>query len=121
PDEIVIDRASAEKGHYALGERVHVISPVGSREYRIAGTATYGGADDAAGAQVVAFTPDTASQVLGTPGRYSAIQVVAAPGFSQEQVTSNVRTALHDPAIEVVTGAQATDEARQATGSSLQF
>ena len=45
-------------------------APVGSRGYRISGIATYGGADGAAGAQVVAFTPDTAAQVLGTPGRY---------------------------------------------------
>src|SRR5215471_3774468 len=72
PDEIVIDRASANKGHFTLGETVHVISAVGSRQYRIAGIATYGGAANAAGAQVVAFTPETASQVIGTPGRYSA-------------------------------------------------
>jgi putative ABC transport system permease protein len=51
----------------------------------------------------------------------SAIQVVAAPGFSQQQVVSNLRAALNDPAIEAISGAQATDEAREATGSALQF
>ena len=51
PNEIVIDRASADKGHFAVGEAVHVVSPVGSRVYRIAGIATYGGADSAAGAR----------------------------------------------------------------------
>jgi putative ABC transport system permease protein len=121
PNEIVIDRASAEKGHFVVGETVHVISQVGSREFQIAGIATYGGADSAAGAQVVAFTQDTASEVIGTPGRYSAIQVVAAPGFSQEQVVANLRAAVQDPGAEVITGAQATEEARQATGSSLAF
>ena len=34
---------------------------IGAAEYRLAGIATYGGKDDAAGAQVVAFTPETAT------------------------------------------------------------
>jgi putative ABC transport system permease protein len=121
PDDIVIDRASADTGHFAVGETVHVISPVGSREYRIAGIATYGGADSAAGAQVVAFTPETAAQVIGTPGRYSAIQVVAAPGVSQAQLAADLRAAVHDPEVEVITGAEAARDARQAAGSSLEF
>jgi len=120
-DEIVIDQASAEKGEFQLGETVHVVTPAGSHEYRIAGVANYGGAASAAGGQVVAFTPDTASQVIGTPGRYTAIQVVAAPGFSQEQVVANLRTALHDPTIEVITGAEATTEAAEATTAPLKF
>jgi putative ABC transport system permease protein len=121
PDEIVIDRASANKGHLTAGETVNVVSQAGSQPYRIAGVATYGGADSAAGAQVIAFTQDTASVVIGTPGRFSAIQVVAAPGVSQQQLASNLRATLNDPAIEVITGAQATDEARKATGTALQF
>jgi putative ABC transport system permease protein len=121
PDDIVIDRASADKGHFVVGETVHVISPVGPREYRIAGIATYGGADSAAGAQVVAFTPETAAQVIGTPGRYSAIQVVAAPGVTQGQLAADLRAAVHDPEVEVITGAEAAHEARQAAGSSLEF
>jgi putative ABC transport system permease protein len=120
-DEIVIDRASAKKGNFVIGERVHVVSPVGSRVYRIAGIATYGGADSAGGAQVVAFTPATASEVIGTPGRYSAIEVVAAPGYSQPQVAANIRADLHEPTTEVITGKEAAAEARKDTASSLQF
>src|SRR4051812_32015213 len=37
PDEIVIDRSSATKGHFALDEAVHVVSQAGSRDFRIAG------------------------------------------------------------------------------------
>ena len=64
PDEIVIDRASATKGHLGVGDTVQVVSPAGAQQYRIAGVATYGGADSAAGAQVVAFTQATASRVI---------------------------------------------------------
>ena len=121
PNEIVIDRASAKEGHFDVGDTVRVVSPAGSQQYRIAGIATYGGADNAAGAQVVAFTQETASRVIGTPGRYSAIEVVAAPGYSQQQVAANIRAAIHEPGTEVITGAQAAAEARRATGTSLQF
>ncbi len=34
---------------------------------------------------------------------------------------TNLRTALHDPSTDVITGAAATDETRKATGASLQF
>jgi putative ABC transport system permease protein len=121
PDEIVIDRASAKKGHLGVGDTVQVVSPAGSQQYRIAGVAAYGGADNDAGAQVVAFTQETASRVIGTPGRYSAIEVVAAPGYSQQQVATNLRAALHEPGTQVITGAQAAAEARRATGASLRF
>src|SRR6516164_5055388 len=121
PNEIVIDRASAKEGHFDVGDTVRVVSPAGSQQYRIAGIATYGGADNAAGAQVVAFTQETASRVIGTPGRYSAIEVVAAPGYSQRQVAANLRAAIHEPGTEVLTGAQAAAEARRDTGASLRF
>src|SRR4051812_18899985 len=120
-DEIVIDRDSATTGHLHVGDRVHVVSQVGSREYRIAGVATYGGAASAAGAQVVAFTPKTAAEVIGTPGRYNAIQVVAAPGTSETKLVAGLRTALHEPDVEVITGAQASAEAKKALGASLGF
>ncbi len=121
PDEIVIDRMSMRKGHFRIGEEVHVVSQNGAHAYRLAGVATYGGSESAVGAQVVAFAPQTAARVLGTPGRYTAIQVVAAPGVSQRAVVSNLRAALHDPATEVITGATAINEARDASGAGLQF
>src|SRR4051794_15225337 len=111
PGEIVIDRASYKKGAYQLGEMIKVINPTGVQQYRLAGVATYGGADSAAGAQVVAFTAETASKLLGTPGRYSAIQVVAAPGFSEKQVVANINAALSNGDTEVITGAAAALEA----------
>src|SRR6516164_2824211 len=121
PNEIVIERASAKKGHFGVGDTVYVVDPAGSQPYRIAGVATYGGADNDAGAQVVAFTQETASRVIGTPGRYSAIEVVAAPGYSQQQVAANIRAAIHEPGTEVITGTQAAAEARRDTGASLRF
>jgi putative ABC transport system permease protein len=121
PDEVVIDQTSMRDGRFRVGEQVHVLTQTGSHPYRLAGSATYGGREDALGAQVVAFAPETAATVLGTPGRYTAIQVVAAPGVSQGEVVRNLRAALPGSDTEVITGAAALEDARDASGAGLQF
>ena len=42
-NEIVIDRTSADKGHFAVGDTIRVLGQSGSAEYRLAGIATYAG------------------------------------------------------------------------------
>jgi putative ABC transport system permease protein len=120
-NEIVIDVASAEAGKFSVGDSVKVLDQAGSQQYTLAGIAKYSGHDDAVGAQVVAFAPETAAKVLGDPGRYDAVQVVAAPGVSQTQVAANIRAAIGSSDVEVLTGAQATQQARDANGASMAF
>ncbi|MGZ6968034.1 MAG: ABC transporter permease, partial [Acidimicrobiia bacterium] len=119
--EIVIDVTSADKGKLAIGDTVTVVDKAGSQQYSLAGIAKYAGQDDAAGAQVVSFAPDTAAAVLGEPGRYDAVGVVASPGVSQSEVAANIRKAIGSRDVEVLTGTQATEQARQASGASLGF
>ena len=120
-NEIVIDVASADKGGFAVGETVTVLDKAGVQQFTLAGIATFAGTDDAAGAQVVAFAPETASVVLGEPGRYDAVQVVAAPDVSQSEVVANIEAAIGSPDIEVLTGAEAIEQARDAAGTSMAF
>jgi putative ABC transport system permease protein len=121
PDEIVIDRSSQRDGHFRVGEQVQVVSQTGTHRYRLAGVATYGGHDDAAGAQIVAFTPDTATTAIGTPGRFTAIEVVAEPGTGQAELAAALRDALPNDGVQVLTGTAATKAAEEAAGTSLQF
>ncbi len=120
-DEIVIDVASAETGGFEVGDAISVLNKAGAQQYVLAGIATYGGEDDAAGAQVVAFSPDTAAAVLGEPGRYDAVHVLAAPGVSQAEVVANIRAAIDSERVEVITGTQAAEDARAAAGASMEF
>ena len=120
-DEVVIDRATQRAGHFSVGDEVRVLGPSGAASYRLAGVVTYAGSDDALGASVVAFTPETAASVFGTPGRYSSIEVVAQPGVSQPQLAENLRAAVTDDSIEVMTGTDAIADARAAAGTQLEF
>ena len=119
PDEVVIDRASQRKGHFTLGETVHVLSQVGSREYTLVRCR------DLRRRRQRRRRPgrwrsrrETAAKVLGTPGRYDAIQVVAAA----RRVAEHGRRRTSAPrcttrSTEAITGAAATDETRKAAGA----
>ncbi|GMU78889.1 MAG: ABC transporter substrate-binding protein [Acidimicrobiia bacterium] len=120
-DEVVIDRATRRVGNFRLGEQVRVVGPSGAGHYRLVGVVTYGGADDAAGAQLVAFAPATASEVFGTSGRYAAINVVAADGVSPRELVANLSAALPEKSLDVVTGTVAAEEAREEAGTALGF
>jgi len=121
PDEVVIDRASKRAGHFSVGEAIRVVGPSGVGSYHLAGIVTYGRADDAVGAQLVAFSQETAAHVLGMQGRYSSIEVAARPGVSQSQLVAHLQETLSGQALQVITGAAAAAEARDSTGASLQF
>jgi putative ABC transport system permease protein len=122
PDDVVVDRTTRADGHLAVGDRVRVVGPGGSEPFRISGVVTYGGADDAAGAQVVAFTPATAARFLGLSDRVSEIRVQGAAGWSQDRLVDSLdRTLAGAAGVEVVTGATAAAEARTDAGRSLQL
>jgi putative ABC transport system permease protein len=120
-DEIVIDRATATTGGFAVSDTVRVITMAGSDPYTVAGIATYAGADDAGGAPVVAFTPETASNVLGEPGRYDAVQVAAAEGVSEDELAAALNATLTGSDVEAITGTTAVEEAEAASATGLGF
>ncbi len=121
-DEVVIDRATARAGHFAVGQPVRVVTPAGSDTYTLAGVVTYGGADNAAGSPVIAFTAQTASDTIGEPGRYDAIAVRAGPGVSSDEVTRNLTQALRStPHVEALTHTEAVAAAKAEDGEAVGF
>jgi putative ABC transport system permease protein len=123
-DEVVIDRTSARDGGFAPGDSVQVVTNGASARYRVAGIATYGSADDAGGAGVVAFTPATAVRVLGETGRVDSVRAVADAGVSQRELAARVRTALDahgDGHVQVMTGTAAVDDARTESRKGVSF
>ncbi len=120
-DEIVIDRASARAGTFAPGDTVRVLTGSGSAQYQVAGVATYGTADDAGGAAVVAFTPATAARVLGDPGRLDGVVAAATPGVTASELANRVRAELGDTNLQVITGTTAIREARDEVHKQMGF
>ncbi len=122
PNQIVIDKNTADKTKYALGSTVPVVTKNGRAKYELVGIAKFGNADSLLGATAVLFTPRTASHVLGQPGKVDEVLVKADSGVSQEQVTANLKKSLAgDRNIEVLTGAQITKDSQNDIKDALRF
>jgi putative ABC transport system permease protein len=109
PDEVVIDKQSANVGHLAVGDTTTVLANGPPRRVRIAGIVVFGTADSPAGASVVLFTTPAAQRLVAAPGKFSSISFVAAPGVSQQHLVSNLKRVL-PPGTEAVTGAKIIKE-----------
>lgn len=110
-DEIAIDAGLARKTGYGVGDRVDVLTLNPRKTYTVVGIFGYqGGRDSLAGEMTVAFTMATAQEVmLDAPGKYTQVDLTAAPGVSDTTLKRRVADAL-GPSFEVRTGAEAAKE-----------
>ena len=116
-DEIAINQGLAEASGYSLGQTADVITLQPRAPYRIVGIFGYpGGRPSLAGETTVAFTlPQAQKVLLGAPGKFTSIDVKAAPGVSDGTLRDRIAAALPDD--EVRTGAQVAEEQQSATSS----
>ncbi len=101
-DEVVINKAAADQGNFAIGDTATVLVHAGPQRLRVVGIARFGTADSIASANGVLFTQAAAQRLMAEPGRFDDIGVVADKGVSQEQLRDRLAAAL--PGAEVVTG-----------------
>ena len=107
--EVVIDRGSAKKADFSVGDSVKVLTKSGPQLETIVGVATFGGQDSPAGVSYTMFTSDAAQRFLTEPGQIDAIKVVAADGVSDRELVDRIAKAV--PAhTQVLTGAEITAE-----------
>ncbi len=125
PNEIVIDKKSADNAGYRPGDRVPVLTKAGRATYRLTGIVKFGTADSPLGATIVAFTPSTAARVLATPGTFDSVEVKAKAGVSQNEVVRNIRRALKGRSdaktVEVLSGRAITRESQNNIKDNLSF
>ena len=84
--EAVIDRQSATDAGFEPGDRATVLVQGGPIEVTVTGIVTFGSADSPGGASVVLFPLETAQRLVGEPGMFDEIAVVAEDGVSQEEI-----------------------------------
>ncbi len=124
PDDVVVDKATADKEGFAVGDRVTILTQSGSEQFTVSGIARFGNVDSPLGATLAVFTTPTAQRVLGLPGQFSAVAAAADPGISQQELASRVQEVLPD-GLEAVTGKDLTQEqqsqTRQIVGSFSTF
>ncbi len=120
-DEVVIDKNSADEGDFEVGDRVRILTQSAPKEYEIVGLARFGDADSPGGASVSLFTTPEAQRITDAESQFDAIPVVGEGGISQETLRDRIRDAIDDPDIEVLTGAEITEENQSDIEDALSF
>lgn len=113
PGEVVIDRASAEAGGLAVGDRTTVLAPT-PEPVTVVGIATFGDRDSLGGVTLAAFTLDEAQRLLlGDQPKVTAVVVAGEEGVAQDELAGRIEAVLPG-GVEAITGAELTAE-QQAT------
>ncbi|MDG4859189.1 ABC transporter permease [Streptomyces sp. T-3] len=108
--EVALDAKTAERAGFKVGDtvRMSINGPV--LEQKVTGIFTTDDGNVAAGGSLALFDTKTAQQLYTMPGRFSEIQVQAAPGTSQSALKAEIDKILPKNAAEATTGQKLADD-----------
>jgi putative ABC transport system permease protein len=119
-DEVVIDKSTAGKEHFRVGQIVGVQAVGAVRRLRVSGIVKFGSVSTIGGATLAGFDLPTAQQLFGKPGKLDEIAVASAPNVATDQLLQQIRGVL--PAdTQVRTGAGQAHEDSKDTNSFISF
>lgn len=107
--EVVIDAATADTHGFAPGDDIDIQLPNGLETFEVVGVANFGTEDNLAGATLAIFEFEEAQRLFDLEGRLSVIDVLGADGVSPETLVERIASVTPGD-VEVVTGAQQTEE-----------
>ncbi len=114
-DEVAIDKATADRIGYRVGDTIRVVLSTGQQEFEIVGLVGLGNSDGFVGATTVVWDPASAAFWLDSDDTVDTIDVKVAPGASIATVQAAIAEIL--PArTEVITGEQLGDELKDQIG-----
>ena len=116
PDEMAIDKSTADKKHYTIGDTIGVIARGPVKTFRIVGLVKFGGLNSLGGATLSIFDLPTAQRLFDKIGRLDSIGVASKPNVTPAELVSQIRPIL-PPTAQVRTGqAQAKQASKDTSG-----
>ncbi|NEC65597.1 ABC transporter permease [Streptomyces sp. SID9727] len=109
PGSIALDRDTAEKGEYQVGDKVRVATNGPVKEYTLSGVFTTEDGAVNAGGSLVLFDTPVAQKLFLRPGEFKDVSVAAEPGASDQELLAAVKPLLPEDA-EAKTGKARADE-----------
>ncbi|MFG2997707.1 ABC transporter permease [Streptomyces sp. NPDC048340] len=112
-DQIALDKETASKGKYKVGDKVRVATNGPVKEYALTGVFTTEDGSVNAGGSLVLFDTAVAQQLYVKPGYFQELSVSAKAGTSADQLLSEIKPLLDSDNTKAQTGAQlAADQAK---------
>ncbi|MEV7401740.1 ABC transporter permease [Streptomyces sp. NPDC091267] len=115
---IALDKDTAEKGEYKVGDHVRVATNGPVKEYTLAGVFTTEDGAVNAGGSLVLFDTAVAQKLFLRPGEFQDASVTAASGATDQQLLTAVKPLLPKDAV-AKTGKVRADEQAEQTESEL--
>ena len=119
-DEVVMDKETATKHHFAVGDRVLINLPNRAQTFTVGGIVTFGSDANLAGVTLAGFSLPTAQAAFDTVGRFDTISVLAAPGANNVKLQLAIARVL-PPGVEVVSGQTVANQLSSSVDNSLSF
>jgi putative ABC transport system permease protein len=123
PDQVVLNSSAAEDAGYQVGDTVKITSNAGSREFTVSGIAEFGDTGSPGGATFALFDLPTAQEFINEqPGEIDAVLVRGDGSTSDDALADQIALAVGGTGdVEVLTGAEITDETQSSIREGLSF
>ncbi|MET0578344.1 MAG: FtsX-like permease family protein, partial [Ilumatobacteraceae bacterium] len=118
PDQVAIDKATADREDLAVGDSIQVLTDAGSGTYTITALVGLGDSDGFAGATLAAWDVETAQTAMGAPDVFDGVDIQVADGVDPATVTQRIKQILPD-GTEVVTRDVIIDENKEGLNSII--
>jgi putative ABC transport system permease protein len=119
--EVVIDKATAAKKHFSVGDTIGVQAVGPQRRFRISGIAELTGVGSIGGATFALFDVPTAQRVFDKMGQLDIIRIQSKAGVSKSKLITEIKPLLPPTATVRDTNAQVKEDKKQFDVSFLQY
>ena len=120
-NEIALDKFSADKAGYALGDTVPISGEGPQERFRLVGIAKFGDANSLGGAAIAVVLPQVAQRMLNLHDEFTTIQVAAANGTTPNELAAAIRAVLPARVATVRTGEEQAKSDSQDIKDNLSF
>jgi len=110
--QVAIDRATAEKQHFELGDTVGAFADGPLQKYRVSGIVRFGSVDSIGSATISVFDLPTAQRLFDKQGKLDLIRVQAKEGVSDAELLRQIQPLLSETTQVKSAAAQATSDSK---------